>query len=269
MLEQANYQALAFERAGRVLTIRINLPERMNVVTQRLHQEMSRVFIDAADDPDSDVIVLTGVGKVFCAGGDLQWLADELKEGLPPFVGEAQVMRRIVGSLLECPKPVIAGVNGDAIGFGASIALLCDIVIAVEHARFADPHCKLGLSTGDGGSLIWPQLIGYAKAKHYLLTGDALDATEAERIGLISMVRPEAEFSAFIESYASKLAAGAQTAIRYSKITANIPLRQMAASVYEAMIAYEGLCRYTPDYREGVTAFIERRRAKFGGDDSV
>jgi enoyl-CoA hydratase len=178
-------------------------------------------------------------------------------------------MRRIVGSLLECPKPVIAAVNGDAMGFGASIALLCDVVIAVEHARFADPHCKVGLSTGDGGSLIWPQLIGYAKAKHYLLTGDALDAVEAERIGLISLVKPEAEFAEFVAAYARKLAAGAQTAIRYSKITANIPLRQMAASVYEAMIAYEGLCKHTPDYREGVSAFLERRKAKFGGDDSV
>jgi enoyl-CoA hydratase len=269
MLEQADYQALAFERDGRVLTIRINLPERMNVVTERLHHEMSRVFHDAADDPGSDVIVLTGTGKAFCAGGDLAWLKDELDHGLPPFVGEAQVMRRIVGSLLECPKPVIAAVNGDAMGFGASIALLCDVVIAVEHARFADPHCKVGLSTGDGGSLIWPQLIGYAKAKHYLLTGDALDAVEAERIGLISLVKPEAEFAEFVAAYARKLAAGAQTAIRYSKITANIPLRQMAASVYEAMIAYEGLCKHTPDYREGVSAFLERRKAKFGGDDSV
>jgi enoyl-CoA hydratase len=268
MLDQSKYEALAFSRDGRVLTISINLPERMNVVTEQLHLEMSRVFLDAADDPDSDVIVLTGAGKVFCAGGDLQWLADELEHGLPPFVGEAHVMRRIIGSLLECPKPVIAAVNGDAMGFGASIALLCDIVIAVEHARFADPHCKVGLSTGDGGSLIWPQLIGYAKAKHYLLTGEALDAVEAERIGLISLVKPAAGFEDFVVNYARRLAAGAQTAIRYSKSTANIPLRQMAATVYEAMIAYEGLCKHTPDYREGVSAFIERRKAKFGTDES-
>ena len=251
-----------------MLTIRINLPERLNVVTERLHTEMSRVFHDAADDRESDVIVLTGAGQVFCAGGDLQWLADELEHGIPPFVREAQTMRRIVGSLLECPKPVIAAVNGDAMGFGASIALLCDVVIATENARFADPHCKVGLSTGDGGSLIWPQLIGYAKAKHYLLTGDAVDATEAERIGLITFVKPEAEFAGFVAKYAARLAAGAQSAIRYSKITANIPLRQMAASVYEAMIAYEGLCKQTPDYREGVKAFLDRRRPRFGADDS-
>ncbi len=268
MPDQSNYESLAFTRSGRVLTITINLPDQLNVVTEKLHHEMSRVFLDAADDAESDVIVLTGAGKVFCAGGDLQWLKRELDQGLPPFVADAQIMRRIVGSLLECPKPVIAAVNGDAFGFGASIALLCDIVIAVEHARFADPHCKVGLSTGDGGSLIWPQLVGYAKAKHYLLTGDALDAIEAERIGLISLVKPADEFADFVANYARRLAAGAQTAIRYSKITANIPLRQMAASVYEAMIAYEGLCKHTADYREGVTAFVEHRKPKFGGENA-
>lgn len=265
MIDQAQYEALRFDYVGRVLTISIDLPDRLNVVTEQLHSEMARVFHDAAFDPDCAVIVLTGVGRVFCAGGDLDWLADELRDGLPPFVVESHVMRRIVGGLLECPKPVIAKVNGDAIGFGASIALLCDIVIAADNARFADPHCRLGLSTGDGGSMIWPQLIGYAKAKHYLLTGDALDAVEAERIGLISLVKPAGELDAFVTGYAERMAKGAQTAIQYSKITANIPLRQMAASVYEAMIAYEGLCKHTADYREGVAAFKERRRPVFGG----
>lgn len=265
MIPSEHYSALSFDYAGRVLTISIDLPDQLNVVTEQLHHEMAHVFEDAACDNDCDVIVLTGKGKVFCAGGDLKWLAGQLEEGLPPFVADAQVMRRIVGSLLECPKPVIAAVNGDAMGFGASIALLCDIVIAAEDARFADPHVKLGLSTGDGGSLIWPQLIGYAKAKHYLLTGDALDAVEAERIGLVSLVKPRDEFEAFVAKYAARMASGAQTAIRYSKITANMPLRQLAATVYEAMIAYEGLCRYTEDYREGVNAFVEKRRPGFKG----
>jgi enoyl-CoA hydratase len=122
MISPDKYSALAIEYNERVLTIRINLAHRLNVVTHQLHNEMATVFEDAARDPDCDVIVLTGAGEVFCAGGDLKWLADELVEGLPPFVTEAHAMRRIVGSLLECPKPVIAAVNGDAIGFGASIA---------------------------------------------------------------------------------------------------------------------------------------------------
>lgn len=265
MIPAEKYSALTFEYEGRVLTIRIDLAERLNVVTEQLHVEMATVFEDAARDPDSDIIVLTGAGRTFCAGGDLKWLAEELEASSTPFVTEAHVMRRIVGSILECPKPIIAAVNGDAIGFGASIALLCDVVIAVEHAQFADPHVKLGLSTGDGGSLIWPQLIGYAKARHYLLTGDALNAVEAERIGLIALVKSAEEFPAFVASYAARMAKGAQTAIRYSKITANLPLRQLAATVYEAMIAYEGLCKHTGDYREGVTAFLEKRKPVYIG----
>ncbi len=264
-MDQSKYEALRFDRVGRILTITIDLADRMNVVTERLHEEFSRVFHDAAADPDSDIIILTGAGKVFCAGGDLKWLARELEGGLMPFVVESFIMRRIVSGILDCAKPIIAKVNGDAMGFGASIALLCDVVIAAEGARFADPHTRVGLSTGDGGSFIWPQLIGYAKARHYLLTGDALDATEAERLGLITFVVPAGELDAYVAKYAARLARGAQTAIRYSKLTANIPLRQLAATCYEAGIAYEGLCKYTNDFREGVSSFLEKRPPNFTG----
>ena len=130
-----HYETLAFERVGRVLTIRMNRPDVMNAVSSALHEEMARVFFDAADDPESDIIVLTGSGNAFSAGGDLEWLEDQAAGRREPFVNDAKSMRRIVMGLLDCPKPVIAKVNGDAIGFGASIALLCDIVIAADHAR--------------------------------------------------------------------------------------------------------------------------------------
>ncbi|WP_285021487.1 enoyl-CoA hydratase-related protein [Novosphingobium sp. fls2-241-R2A-195] len=265
MLDQGSYQALEFERDGRVLTIRINLPEKANAVTHRLHLEMARVFDEVADDPDSDIIVLTGAGSVFCAGGDMNWLASELEEGLAPFVVEARTMKRIVSSLLDCPKPVIAKVNGDAMGFGATIALLCDVVFAAEGARFADPHVKVGLVAGDGGALIWPALIGYGKARHYLLTGEAVEASEAERLGLIAFAVPGAELDAAVAAYATRMARGAQTAIRYTKMAANIGLRDKLTSTLEASVAFEGLSRHTDDYREGVTAFVEKRRPNFTG----
>jgi len=264
-MDQSKYETLHFTRQGRVLTITINLPDKLNVVTERLHNEMASVFYEASDDKDSDIIILTGAGKVFCAGGDLNWLDGELNAGLMPFVIESRTMKRIVHGLLDCPKPVIARVNGDAMGFGASIALLCDVVVAVDTARFADPHVKVGLSAGDGGALIWPQLIGYAKAKHYLMTGEPIGAIEAERIGLITFARPAAELDAFVEKYAERLARGAQTAIRYTKITTNIGLRNLLTSVFEAGVAYEGLCKHTADYREGVSAFLEKRRPDFTG----
>ncbi len=260
-----NYELLTISREGRVLTITMNRPELLNAVSHALHEEMARVFFEAADDPDSDVVVLTGAGKAFSAGGDFQWLSDQIKGIRPPFVNEAKSMRRIVMGILDCPKPVIAKVNGDAFGFGASVALLCDVVIAADHARFADPHVKLGLVAGDGGALIWPQLIGFAKAKHYLLTGEAIGAVEAERCNLITFAKPAAELDAFVDNYATKLARGAQTAIRYTKSVTNIALRQLFSSVFEAGVAYEGLTTYTDDFKEAVSAMIEKRRPTFTG----
>lgn len=264
-LDPSSYSSLSFRRDGRVLTVTIDLADRANVVTRDLHEEMARVWDDVADDPDSDVIVLTGAGTIFCAGGDMNWLADELRDGLAPFVIEARTMRRIVGSLLDCPKPVVAKVNGDAFGFGATIALLCDVVFAAEGARFADPHVRVGLVAGDGGALIWPQLIGFGKARHYLLTGEAVEAREAERLGLIAFVVARDELDAAVARYAERLARGAQTAIRYTKASTNLALKQLLPSVLEAGIAYEGLTRHTDDYREGVTAFLEKRRPDFTG----
>lgn len=264
-MDQSRYSALRFDRDGRVLTITIDLAERSNVVTHALHEEMARVFEDAADDADSDVIVLTGAGSVFCAGGDMHWLADELRDGLAPFVVEGRTMKRIVTGLLDCPKPVIAKVNGDAMGFGATIALLCDVVFAANGARFADPHVKVGLVAGDGGAMIWPQLIGFGKARHYLLTGEPIVAGEAERIGLIAFALPQEDLDEAVASYSRRLARGAQTAIRYTKIATNLGLKHLLNSVFEAGVAFEGLTRHTEDYREGVTAFIEKRRPNFSG----
>jgi enoyl-CoA hydratase len=260
-----SYTALSFARQGRVLTIMMNLPDSLNAVTHALHVEMGRVFYEAADDADSDIIVLTGAGRAFSAGGDVKWLAEQRGGDTEPLVMQSSAIRRIAYSLLDCSKPVIAKVNGNAMGFGASLALLCDVVIAAETALFADPHVKLGLVAGDGGALIWPQLIGFAKAKHYLLTGDVINAVDAGKLGLITFAVPPAELDAFVDKYAAKLAAGAQTAIRYTKMVTNIALRQMFNSVFEAGAAYELLSKTTGDFREGVGAFLEKRRPNFTG----
>lgn len=260
-----DYSQLEITREGRVLTIAMNRPEMLNAVGHDMHVQLGRVFDDAADDPESDVIVLTGKGRAFSAGGDAEWLGKQMRGEREPFVRELRVIRRIVHSILDCPKPIIAKVNGDAFGFGASVSLICDVIFAADHARFADPHVRLGLAAGDGGAFIWPQLVGYAKAKHYLMTGDAISAPDAEAMNLITFCVPGDELDEKVAKYAEKLARGAQTAIRYTKMATNAPLRQLFATAFEIGAAYEGLTLDTQDFGEGVGAMLEKRRPEFKG----
>src|SRR6516164_9817116 len=147
--------------------------------------------------------------------------------------------KRIVFRMLECNKPIIARVNGHAVGLGATIALLCAIIIAADHAKMGDPHVNAGLVAGDGGALIWPQLIGFARAKEYLLTGDLMTAAEAERIGLINHVVPADQLDEKVYGLARRLAAGAMKSIRWTKQTINIPLRQLAHSMMDLSLSLE------------------------------
>jgi enoyl-CoA hydratase len=264
MLDSVSYSTLALTRQGRALTVTINRPSTLNGVNSELHEELGQVLTEVGDDPHSDVVVLTGAGRAFCAGGDFQWLREKLANP-PPFAPQARTARRIVFGILDCPKPIIARVNGDAYGLGASIALLCDIIIAVDTARFADTHVQAGLSAGDGGALIWPQLLGFAKAKQYLLTGEPIGALEALRLGMINFAVPAAELDAVVDKYVQTLLQGAQLAIRYTKTTVNIALRDLFNSVFETSLAYEGLTLQTNDHIEGVKAFLEKRKPKFTG----
>jgi enoyl-CoA hydratase len=174
-------------------------------------------------------------------------------------------MKKMIFGLLDLEKPVIARINGDCIGLGATLALLCDISIAVEDARLGDPHVKMGYVAGDGGAIIWPQLVGFARAKEYLLTGDLLTAKEAERIGLINHAVPRAELDAKVNTLADKLANGATKAIKWTKTSINIPLRQLAHSMLDASLAYEALTNIGADHQEAVTAFQQKRKPKFTG----
>jgi enoyl-CoA hydratase len=247
-----------------VLEITLNRPERLNAVDEAMHEELARVFVDVSNDPDSDIAVLTGAGRAFSAGGDIDWM-QKMIDDPASFEKTAREGRQIVFSLLECEKPVIAKVNGHATGLGATIALFCDVIFASEAAKIGDPHVNVGFVAGDGGAVIWPQLIGYARAKEYLMTGDLMSAAEAARIGLINHAVPPAELDARVEQFADRLAAGATKAIRWSKMSVNIGLRQLAHSIMDASLAYEAMSNVTADHQEAVNAFREKRAPRFTG----
>ncbi|MCX7325400.1 MAG: enoyl-CoA hydratase-related protein [Hyphomicrobiales bacterium] len=261
MVDFTRYLFIRHERRGRVLTLTLDRPDKLNAVNAALHAELATVFNDAADDPLSDVIVLTGAGRAFSAGGDIDWMQTMIDEGFGQTAREA---KRIILSMLDCEKPLIARVNGHAAGFGATLALFCDVVFAAETARIGDPHVSVGFTAGDGAAVIWPQLIGHARAKEWLMTGELMTASEAARIGLINHAVPAEELDARVDAFADKLLAGAPFAIRSTKMAVNITLRQIAASVMDACLAHEAMSNATRDHQEAVNAFRDGRKPSFG-----
>jgi enoyl-CoA hydratase len=262
-MQFTDYQTLLFERRQRVLTITLNRPEKLNAVDAEMHEELARVFVDVANDPDSDVVVLTGAGRAFSSGGDIGWMQSMIDRPVL-FEKTAREGKQIDFSLLDCDKPVIAKLNGHATGLGATIALFCDVIFAAENAKIGDPHVSVGFVAGDGGAVIWPQLIGYARAKEYLMTGDLMSATQASQIGLINHAVPADVLDDRVNEFADRLARGATKAIRWTKVSANIGLKQLAHSIMDASLAYEALSNISADHQEAVSAFREKRSPVFG-----
>lgn len=260
----SHYQTITFKRQGRILEITLNLPDSLNAVNEVMHEELARLFVDVSNDPDCDIVVLTGAGLAFSAGGDIKWMQDSIDDP-QLFERIAREAKQTIYTILDCEKPVIAKLNGHATGLGATIALFCDVIFASDKAKIGDPHVCIGLVAGDGGAVIWPQLIGYARAKEFLMTGDLIPASEAARIGLINHVVPHDELDAQVNAFAERLASGATKAIRWSKMTVNIGLKQLAHSIMDASLAYETLSNITSDHQEGVNAFREKRKPVFKG----
>jgi enoyl-CoA hydratase len=260
----AEYEALSVSVEREIATVAMNRPAALNAVDARMHSELARIFVDLNADPEVSVVVLTGLGRAFSAGGDLDWMRHMI-DVPSEFERSNREAKQIIFSLLDCEKPLIAKVNGPAIGLGATLALFCDIIFASQKARFADPHVAVGLVAGDGGTVIWPQLIGYAKAKEFLMTGDSISADEAERVGLINHSLPDEKLNETVDNFARRLASGACKAIRGTKISINIGLKQLASVMLDASLAYEAQSARSADHREAVTALREKRQPRFTG----
>lgn len=261
-----SYRSLKIERRGAVLMITLDNPPT-NAADLGTHRELSTVFEDIARDEQTKVVVVTGAGtRAFSAGGDIDVMVDQLTniESLQTQFTEAQRMLR---ALLALEKPVIARINGHAIGFGATLALFCDLSYAIDTAKLADPHVGVGYVAGDGGALIWPLLIGYARAREYLLTGDAIVARDAAAIGLITRAYSTMEeLDAAAYGMAERLAAGATRAINGTKSAINLVLRGQIESLIAAHSGLEFISAFSADHREAVMAFKDKRKPQFNGN---
>lgn len=259
----SHYRRLLLTRAGRLLTVTLNRPAELNAFDATMHAELIDALGFAAVDPDSDVVLLTGAGRAFSAGGDLDQMLG-IAQQPELFDREALNAKRLVFALLDIEKPVIAKVNGHAVGLGATLALLCDVIFASHSAKIGDPHVAVGLVAGDGGAVIWPQLVGFARAKEYLLTGDLLTASKAEALGLVNHALPPAELDGAVSAFCERLLHGATDAIRWTKVAVNLELKRIAHAIMDAGISLEARSVRTADHLEAVNAFREKRTPQFG-----
>ncbi|GAM04276.1 enoyl-CoA hydratase/isomerase family protein [Novosphingobium sp. MBES04] len=260
-----SFTTLILERRERLLVLTLNRPEALNAVNLVLHDELPEALAFIASDPGSDVVLLTGAGRAFSAGGDIDHMERNAREP-HLFDHEARQAKRIVEALLTLEKPLVVRMNGHAVGLGATIALMGDIIVAADGAKIGDPHVGIGLVAGDGGALIWAARIGLTRAKEFLLTGELLPAAEAQRIGLINRCVPADELDAVVDDYCRKLTGGAPQALRWTKVLTNLELRRAGTALLDAGIAYEALSVRTADHREGLAALRERRAPRFKGE---
>lgn len=262
-MDYSSYKALKIDIADAIMTITINRPEVKNAVNPAVHDEFSRIFLDVDRDPDVAVIILTGAGEAFSAGGDIDWLSS--LQGDPVATGASiENDRRIQNAMLDLETPIIARVVGPAVGLGCSLALFCDFIYATPDARFADPHVAVALVAGDGGAVIWPQLIGYARAKKYLMTGDPIFGDEAAAIGLITAAVSREEIDQTVADMAKRMAGGARQAIKWTKASINAGLKVTANAIIDRAAGYENLTMLTEDHKIAVQAFQNREKPRFG-----
>jgi enoyl-CoA hydratase len=264
----ARYQRLTIDRPHpRVLRLTMNRPDKYNATDAAMHHELGEIWRDVDSDPSVNAVILTGAGKAFSAGGDLALVEDMRAD----FATRMRVMREardMVYNIINCSKPIVSAINGPAVGAGLVGAILADISIAAKSARLIDGHTKLGVAAGDHAVIVWPLLCGMAKAKYHLLLCETVTGEEAERIGLVSLAVPDAELQAKALEVATRLAEGAQSAIRWTKYALNNWLRT-AGPLFDTSLALEFVGFGGPELPEGVAALREKRPPRFPPDSAI
>jgi len=255
-------EVLRRERDGDVLIVTMDRPPR-NAIDDELHGALASLFRDLKREERARAVLLTGAGQAFSAGGDFAWF---------PTLGSVERLaelhrdaKQLIWDLLDVELPIVAAVNGPAVGLGASVALLSDVIVMAEGAVIADPHVRVGIVAGDGGAAIWPLLVGPARAKQFLLTGDPVTATEAERMGLVNEVVAADELADRALAWAQRLAAGAPLALRYTKQAVNAQVKRALLESFDISTALELVTFLSEDHREALAALREKRPPRFRG----
>jgi len=263
-IDEQRFECLRVARRGSVLEVAIDNPKsELNAVDAALHEELAALFRALRGETEARAVVLTGSKRAFCAGGDFAWLAG--LGGLEQLEPVRRDGKAIIWDLLDVEIPIVAALNGPAVGLGASIALLCDVIFMADTASIADPHVRVGIVAGDGGTAIWPLVLGPARAKEFLLTGDRVEAADALRMGLVNRVVPAAELLGAARAFADRLAAGAPLALRYTKLAVNKWIKDVANTSFDVATALEIVTFQSEDHREALAAIREKREPDFKG----
>lgn len=260
------FENILYECTDRVAWITLNRPAQFNAFAGEMREELLQALLEAQSDDEARTIVITGAGKAFCSGGDVMHMAELKKEDagfdqLRPLLDQG---RRVVTLLHQCPKPVIAMVNGVAAGAGCNLALACDLRIAGEHASFSESFIKVGLHPDWGGTWFLPRLVGTSRALEMMLSGRRVEAEEAHEIGMVHQVVPASHLREHTERLARRLARAPKTAARLIKLAVYNSLEYDL----EGMLDYESeaqqQCWDSPESGEGIQAFTQKRRPVFG-----
>lgn len=261
-MDTSLYEYLQLEvEADGVLIVTLGDPERLNAVTERGHRELVEIWPEIDREDDVRAVLLRAKGRAFSAGGAYEMI-DRIVADHATHRRVLKEARELVRNIIECSKPIVSAINGPAVGAGLAAALMADIPVAGRSARIIDGHTNIGVAAGDHAAVIWPLLVGMAKAKYYLMTNEPLDGEEAERIGLVARVVEDDTLDSYTRDLASRLATGSSEALGWTKHTLNHWLR-MAYPIFDASVAYEFLGFGGADAAEGVSAAREKRPPRF------
>jgi 2-(1,2-epoxy-1,2-dihydrophenyl)acetyl-CoA isomerase len=257
------YETLIVDQSGPIATITLNRPDARNALDFAMRRELLTALDEIEANPAARVVILTGTGGHFCAGGDVK----NMRQRSTAADGQVRVglLNRAVLRRVNFPLPTIAMVDGYAVGAGSNLALCCDLIVASDRAKFGELFCKIGLAVDGGGTWLLPRLVGMARAKELIFTGDIFDAAEAMRIGLVNRVVHVADLASTTRELAEKIAAGPPLALRLDKQALNRAASSDLASALEVEALSQGVAVASDDHREGVAAFFDKRPPKFSG----